>query len=63
MVVKHSLNMLGFAATNNNCVVRTTMKQEEGWRIGPVSADNILIAGNLYRAVFDYGDGVTPVTL
>ena len=52
-------NCRAFAATNDNgeivgyAVVRTALKQEEGWIIGPVFADNSLIARNLYRAVFD----------
>ena len=78
-------NCRAYAATNDNgeivgyVVVRTTIKQEEGWRIGPVFADNSLIARNLYRAVFDkvaaedpsgivavdvpYGDIVNPEAL
>ena len=75
-------NCWAFAATNDNgeivgyAVVRTTLKQEEGWIIGPVFADSSLIARNLYRALFDrvaaedpsgivtvdvpYGDMVNP---
>ena len=47
-------NCWAFVATNDNgeivgyAVVRTTLKQEEGWIIGPVFADNSLIARNLY---------------
>ena len=34
-------------------VVRTTLKQGDGWRIGPLFADDSQIARSLYRAVFD----------
>ena len=32
-------------------VIRTTLKREEGWRVGPLFADNSQIARSLYREV------------
>ena len=34
-------------------VVRTTLKQDEGWKIGPLFANDPSIARSLYKAVFD----------
>ena len=34
-------------------VVRSTLKQDEGWKIGPLFADDPSIARSLYKAVFD----------
>ena len=34
-------------------VIRTALKQDEGWRFGPLFADNCSIARSLYKAVFD----------
>ena len=34
-------------------MVRTVLRKEEGWRIGPLFADSTNIARNLYRAVFE----------
>ena len=33
-------------------VVRTTLRQEDGWKIGPLFADNSQVARSLYRAAF-----------
>ena len=52
-------NSRAFVATDNKgkvvgyIVVRTTLKQGDGWKIGPLFADNSQIARGLYRAVFD----------
>ena len=52
-------NCLGFAAVNPQgnvvgyAVVRTIMKKEDGWRIGPLFADNSQIARGLYCAMIE----------
>ena len=50
-------NCFSYAAINNNgtvvgyTVVRTTLRQEDGWKVGPLFADNSQIAKSLYQAV------------
>ena len=34
-------------------VVRTTLRREEGWKVGPLFSDNSEVARDLYRAVFE----------
>ena len=52
-------NCFSYAAINNNgtvvgyTVVRTTLRQKDGWIIGPLFADNSQIARCVYQAVFD----------
>ena len=54
-----AMNSRAFVATNDKgkvvgyVVVRTTLKQGDGWKIGPLFADNSQIARGLYLAVFD----------
>ena len=52
-------NCYSFAATNSDgnvvgyTVVRTIINHEDGWKIGPLFADDTNIARNLYKTVFD----------
>ena len=52
-------NCYSYAATNDNgsivgyAVVRMALIPEDGWKIGPVFADNTNIARMLYKAVFN----------
>jgi hypothetical protein len=51
-------NSRAFVATDNRekvvgyIVVRSTLKQEDRWKIGPLFADNSQVARSLYRAAF-----------
>ena len=51
-------NSRAFVATDNRgkvsgyIVVRTTLKQGDGWKLGPLFADNSQVARSLYRAAF-----------
>lgn len=47
-------SVLGYA------VVRTTLRPEDGWKIGPLFADNAKIARRLYKAIFDTVSGLDP---
>ena len=43
-------------------VVRTLLKKEHGWRVGPLFADNSQIARSLYRAMIETVASTDPAT-
>ena len=78
-------NCLSYAAVSQEgcvigyAVVRTALRKEDGWRVGPIFADSFQIARSLYQAVIEgvatkdptacitvdvpYGDGCNPGSL
>ena len=59
-------NCFSYAAIDHNdtvvgyTVVRSTLRQDDGWRIGPLFADNSQIAKSLYQEVFRQVSIVDP---
>ena len=62
-------NSYSYAATNDDgavvgyTVVRRTLREEDGWRIGPLFADDSKIARLLYKAVLGQISAIDPTSM